>query len=584
MSLLLVVVLLLPLAGALLTMLLPREEEGVIRGVGLVTALVTFAVSLLIWKRFDTTAAGFQLVVDKSWIPGLGARLKMGVDGISLWLVLLTTFLTPIVLLSATRAINKKVKEFIVAFLILETGMLGAFLALDLFFFYVMWEVMLIPMYFIIGVWGGDRRVYASIKFVIYTMVGSLLMLVAIFYLYIAHNRAGGGYSFDLESMYYLQLTTPAQLLCFCAFALAFAIKVPLFPFHTWLPDAHVEAPTAGSVILAGVLLKFGIYGFLRFAMPLFPNASHQIGPWIFLLGVVGIVYGAMVAYAQDDVKKLIAYSSVSHLGFCVIGAFALNTQGIQGSIFAALSHGLTTSGLFLAIGVLYERRHTRKLAEFGGLWAKMPVFAAFFLIVTLGSAGLPGLSGFVGEFLALVGSYDAGRAIRGFSYIHYPQTHTAVAATGVILGAVYLLYMFQKVMFGPLSNPKNQGMRDLTAREIIVFIPIIVGVFVLGIYPKPVLNAMQPAVENMTGFYAKKLREPTGEAHFMEGAPIQRNKSATPVPWPAQPGSESGSAPNPNLNPTPTPTPAPGSELERPRSPIPAAPGSGIDRTVVVP
>ncbi len=562
MSLILAIVLLLPLAGALLVMLVPREEEGVIRGVGLVTALATFALSLLIWKQFKTAEAGFQLVVDKDWIPGLGARVKLGVDGISLWLVLLTTFLTPIVLLSATRAINKKVKEFVVSFLILETGMLGAFLALDLFLFYVMWEVMLIPMYFIIGVWGGDRRVYASIKFVIYTMVGSLLMLVAIFYLYVMHNRAGGGYSFDLETMYRLQLTTPAQLFCFLAFALAFAIKIPLFPFHTWLPDAHVEAPTAGSVILAGVLLKFGIYGFLRFAMPLFPNASHTVGPWIFLLGVIGIVYGAMVAYAQDDVKKLVAYSSVSHLGFCVIGAFALNTAGIQGSIYTALSHGLTTSGLFLAIGVLYERRHTRKLAEFGGLWAKMPVFAAFFLIVTLGSAGLPGLSGFVGEFLSLVGAYDAGRVVgahTGLPYIHYPQTHTAVAATGVILGAVYLLYMFQKVMFGPLANPKNQGMRDLTTREIVVFLPIVAGVFALGIYPKPFLAAMQPSVEALTQRYEQKLREPADEAHFMGGPPAPRAK-VEPAPTPA---------------PAPGPTPGPA-----PEPPAPAPP----DRTVVVP
>jgi NADH-quinone oxidoreductase subunit M len=528
----LLIVLLLPLVGAIALMAVPREEDGVAKGVGFAVSLLTFFVSLLIWKGFDKRADGFQLVFDKDWIPVLGARFKLGVDGISLWLVLLTTFLTPLVLLSSWGAIEKKVKEFTISFLVLETGMLGAFLALDLFVFYVMWEVMLIPMYFIIGVWGGERRVYASIKFVIYTMVGSLLMLVAIFYLYVTHGRLSGTYTFDLQAMYNLHLPLGVQLWCFSAFALAFAIKVPIFPLHTWLPDAHVEAPTAGSVILAGVLLKFGIYGFIRYAMPIFPDASHKLAPFIVGLGVAGIVYGAVVAFAQEDVKKLIAYSSVSHLGFCVLGLFAMNPQGIEGSIFAMISHGLTTGGLFLAIGVLYERRHTRRLDEFGGLWAQMPVFAAFFLIVTLGSAGLPGLSGFVGEFLSLLGAFDPG--IGGAALV-WPRLITAISATGVILGAVYLLYMFQKVMFGPLTNEKNRHLPDLRPREIAVFLPLLVGIFWLGLYPKPVLASMEPAVKKFASFYEYKLREADpSDPRLLTGAPPAPAPTPTPAPAPA--------------------------------------------------
>jgi NADH-quinone oxidoreductase subunit M len=394
-----------------------------------------------------------------------------------------------------------------------------------------MWEVMLVPMYFIIGVWGGERRIYASIKFVIYTMLGSLLMLVAIFYIYTKHGQITGTYTFDIEKLYNLQLTRSTQVWCFSAFALAFAIKVPLWPLHTWLPDAHVEAPTAGSVILAGVLLKFGIYGFIRYAMPLFPWASHQLAPYIVGAAVIGIVYGAVVAFAQEDVKKLVAYSSVSHLGFCVLGLFALNAQGIEGSIYAMISHGLTTGGLFLGIGVLYERRHTRRLDEFGGLWAQMPVFAAFFLIVTLGSAGLPGLSGFVGEFLSLVGAFD------GAPYLWGAQFVTAVSATGVILGAVYLLYMFQKVMFGPLSNEKNRHLPDLSAREIVVFVPLLVGIFALGIYPKPLLTKMEPSVMKFVGFYKAKLEEASQDRSAARVLGLYQ--STAPTAPPAAPGGE---------------------------------------------
>jgi NADH-quinone oxidoreductase subunit M len=530
MTWLLFIVLMLPMLGALAVMAIPREEAGVARGVGLGFSLVTFVVSLGILSGFDNAQSGFQLTFDKEWVPLLGARFKLGVDGISIWLVMLTTFLTPLVMLSSFKAIEKKVKEFTIAFLVLETGMLGAFFALDLFVFYVMWEIMLVPMYFIIGVWGGERRIYASIKFVIYTMLGSLLMLVAIFYIYTKHGQITGTYTFDIEKLYNLQLTRGTQIWCFSAFALAFAIKVPLWPLHTWLPDAHVEAPTAGSVILAGVLLKFGIYGFLRYAMPLFPWASHQLAPYIAGAAVIGIVYGAVVAFAQEDVKKLVAYSSVSHLGFCVLGIFALNTQGIEGSIYAMISHGLTTGGLFLGIGVLYERRHTRRLDEFGGLWAQMPVFAAFFLIVTLGSAGLPGLSGFVGEFLSLVGAFDAGQ------YLWKPQLVTAISATGVILGAIYLLYMFQKVMFGPLSNEKNRHLPDLNAREIAVFVPLLVGIFALGIYPRPVLVKMEPAVAKFTEFYKAKLAEASNERNVARVLGLYQSNAPTP---PAAPGAE---------------------------------------------
>jgi NADH-quinone oxidoreductase subunit M len=535
-DLLLPTVLFLPLAGALFLMLIPAREENMLRGAAFAVSLATFFVSLALVAGFDSDQAGFQFVTDKRWIEGIGARFKIGVDGISLWLVLLTTFLTPIVLLSAWRSIGKKVKEFVIAFLILETGMLGAFVAIDVFLFYIAWEVMLIPMYFIIGVWGGERRVYASIKFVLYTMVGSLLMLVAIFYLYVKYGEAAraaglpGDTTFDLETLWRLQLPQGDQMWCFLAFSLAFAIKVPVFPLHTWLPDAHVEAPTSGSVILAGVLLKFGVYGFLRFSIPLFPYATQTLGPYVFLLGMVGVVYGALMAYAQDDIKKLIAYSSVSHLGFCVMGAFALNAQGIEGAIYASLSHGFTTSGLFLAVGVLYDRRHTRRIADYGGLTAEMPLFSAMFLICTLGSAGLPALSGFVGEFMTLVGSYVGGRDFIG--YMATPQVFTVIATSGVILGAVYLLTMFQKVMLGPLKNPKNKGLPDLTAREKAVFLPIVVGIFVLGVMPMPFLRPMAKSVDALLQGYRTKLT--AGDELKILGAPVPR-----PTGVPANPPPE---------------------------------------------
>ncbi len=501
----------LPVLGAILVMLVPREEHGLHRGIGLVTALATFGVALFALALFDGEEAGFQLVFDLEWIAALGVHFKVGVDGISIWLVMLTAFLLPIVLLAAHRSVSHRVRDFVAIMLVLQTAMIGAFVALDLFLFYVFWEVMLVPMYLLIGVWGGKRRVYASIKFVIYTVVGSMLMLAAIFYVYVQHGLTTGEYTTDLVQLRELVLPYGAQVWCFAVFALAFAIKVPLFPLHTWLPDAHVEAPTAGSVILAGVLLKLGIYGLLRFAMPLFPLGAAEAAPFIAILAVAGIIYGALVAFVQEDIKKLVAYSSVSHLGFCSLGLFTLTVQGVSGSIFAMLSHGLTTSGLFLAIGVLYERRHTRRLSEFGGLWKQMPIFAALFLIVTLGSAGVPGLSGFVGEFLTVFGTFIAGETFpAGWdSYLPAPKLLAAFAATGVILGAVYLLYMFQKTMFGPLDNERNKSLPDVSRREITVFAPLIAMIFVMGIAPRPFLQTAEPSVDRFLTMYESKLTQP---------------------------------------------------------------------------
>ncbi len=517
----------LPVLGAIFVLCTPKAEHGLHRGIGIFFSAMSLVTSLLILRYFDPKAAQFQLVFDAEWIPALGSRFKVGVDGISIWLVLLTTFLTPLTMLAATNAVDKHVREFIASLLILEAGMLGAFIALDIFVFYVFWEVMLIPMYLLIGIWGGPRKLYASIKFVVYTMVGSLLMLVAIFYTYVQYAQVTGVYTTDLALLTQLVLPHDAQLWCFIAFALAFAIKIPLFPLHTWLPDAHVEAPTAGSVILAGVLLKFGIYGFLRYAMPLYPHGAAVMAPVIAVLAVVGIVYGALVAFAQDDVKKLVAYSSVSHLGFCALGIFSLTAMGIEGSIFAMLSHGLTTSGLFLGIGVLYERRHTRRLSEYGGVWTRMPVFAGLFLIITLGSAGLPGTSGFIGEFLTLFGTFMAGDTFpKGWpSYLPMPRLLAAVAATGVILGAIYLLYMFQKVFFGPLDKKKNGHLKDLSGRELTVFIPLVIGIFVMGVFPRPFLKYMEPSVQSLVDSYKSKLEEPDGPAR-LRGTPL-RNQQA---------------------------------------------------------
>jgi len=440
-------------------------------------ALITFAASIPLFTAFQVAQRGMQFVERVPWVPSLGIQYSLGVDGVSVLLILMTTFLSAIAVLSTFSAVTERVKTFMALLLVLETGMLGVFAALDLVLFYIFWEVVLIPMYLLIGVWGGQRRIYAAVKFILYTVVGSLLMLVGILYLYFAHQAAFGEFTFDLLRLYDTPLTHGAQLWLFGAFALAFAIKVPMWPFHTWLPDAHVEAPTAGSVILAGVLLKMGTYGFLRFAMPLFPDGAIAFAPWIIALSVIGIIYGALVAMVQTDVKKLVAYSSVSHLGFVMLGLFALNPQGIQGSVLQMVNHGLSTGALFLAVGILYERRHTREISEFGGVTKAMPVFSALFLIICLSSLGLPGLNGFIGEFLILLGAFRAHPWVAGLS------------ATGVILGAVYLLWMFQRVMFGPVTKEENRALPDLTRRELWVLAPIIVFIVWIGVYPNTFLR-----------------------------------------------------------------------------------------------
>jgi NADH-quinone oxidoreductase subunit M len=544
---------LLPLFGAALVMLVPRDEEAIHRGLGLLTTVVTFLASLLILRDFDASRAGFQIEVDKVWIAPLGIHFHLGVDGISLWLVLLTTFLMPVTLLSpqAIGIRNIRVREFIVAMLILESGMLGAFLALDLFVFYVFWELMLIPMYFIIGIWGGERRLYASIKFVIYTLVGSLLMLVAILYLYSQWHAASGNYSFDYAQLSHLTLPYGPQLLCFSAFALAFAIKVPIFPLHTWLPDAHVEAPTGGSVILAGVLLKFGTYGFLRFALPMFPLAAEAAAPLIAILAVIGIVYGALMAYVQDDAKKLVAYSSVSHLGFVVLGIFTLNPIGVQGAIYQMLAHGISTGGLFLGVGLLYDRRHTRRLSDFGGLWKQIPVFAACFLVIVLASVGLPGLCGFIGEFLVLLGTFTAHKswAPMGLSgYFPAPKLMGAIAATAVIFAAMYLLTMYQKLMFGPLDKPENRAVRDIHGAETWVFGLVIAAALVMGVWPQPILDRSEKSVQAFIANYRDRLqdarRAPDAPPHVYPALPVPSTPSPSPAGAPGFPGAPTPTAP----------------------------------------
>jgi NADH-quinone oxidoreductase subunit M len=475
-----------PLLGATLVALLPREPVLGVRRTALVFALVPLLCSLLVLRAFQPGTGDFQLVERAAWIAPLGVSYHLGVDGVSLFLVLLTTVLTPIVVLAGFGDVRRHVKEYYVLFLVLETGMLGALLALDLFLFYVFWEVMLVPMYLLIGIWGGERRIYATIKFVLFTMAGSLLMLVAIVYLGWMVKRATGSWGFGYDAVLALAVSPREQLVLFAAFALAFAIKVPIFPLHTWLPDAHTEAPTGGSVILAGVLLKMGTYGFLRFAFPFFPDAVVATAPLFVALAVVGIVYGALVAVRQADMKKLVAYSSVSHLGFVVLGLFAFDTTAGSGAVYQMLNHGVSTGGLFLLVGMLYERRHTRALAEFGGLWAAVPRYAAALLVVLLASAGLPGLNGFVGEFLILAGTFE-----------RWPRA-AAVATSGIVLGALYLLVMYQRVAFGPLDREENRTLADLDRRELAVIVPVIALCFAMGLHPMPLLSRIRPSVDRM--------------------------------------------------------------------------------------
>jgi NADH-quinone oxidoreductase subunit M len=480
---LLTVLIFFPLAGALLLIFLPRNDRA-LRNVTFAVTLAEFLLSLPLVLSFNGATAAMQFVQRVPWLPAYGIEYHVGVDGISLWLVMLTTFLMPIAILSTYAAVEKHVKEFMIFMLVLEVGMVGVFLAVDLFLFYIFWELVLIPMYFLIGVWGSERRIYSAIKFFLFTFAGSVLMLVAIIALYFHHYEVTGVYSTDLLRMYAIDIPVKLQFWMFAAFALAFAFKVPMFPFHTWLPDAHVDAPTSGSVILAAILLKMGTYGFLRFAMPLFPVAAFDLMPVISVLAVVGIIYGALVSMVQKDMKKLVAYSSVSHLGFVMLGLFAFNLQGIEGGILQMINHGVSTGALFLIVGILYERRHTRLIEEFGGLSKVLPMYATIFLIVTLSSIGLPGTNGFVGEFLILLGAFKTTKVL------------TVFAATGVILAAVYMLWMFQRVMFGKVTNEKNLHLRDLNGREVAYLLPLLVMVFWIGVYPQTFLRKMDASVQ----------------------------------------------------------------------------------------
>ena len=476
-----------PALGAILLLFVRGDEEQsapIARAVALVVSVLVFAETLLLWSRFNAASADFQFVERHAWIPAFGIDYFVGVDGISLLLLVLTGFLTPLALLSSWESVHRRTRTFCIFVLLLESAMMGVFVSLDLFLFYVFWDAMLVPMYFLIGIWGYERRVYAAVKFILYTMAGSVLMLLAILSLAYVHYSTRGSYSFDLLELYDLPLNLHQQFWMFLAFVVAFAIKVPLFPFHTWLPDAHVEAPTAGSVILAGVLLKMGTYGLVRFAFPLFPNAAAYFAPWLAVLAIVGIVYGALVAMVQPDMKKLVAYSSVSHLGFVVLGIAALNMQGVQGAVYQMLNHGVSTGGLFIIVGMLSDRRHTRLISEYGGLKKVMPHLVAAFLLVTLSSIGLPGMNGFVGEFLILLGAYRASPAM------------AAVAATGVILSATYMLWMFQRVNYGTVTNEKNERLPDLQPREWAAIVPIIATAVLMGVLPNLFLRPIEPSVQ----------------------------------------------------------------------------------------
>ncbi len=512
-----------PAIGALLLGAVPNGAEALMRRLSLAVSLVPLAICVWIWSVFDTSRGDFQLVERVGWLPQFGASYMVGIDGISLLLIALTVVLTPIVLIAAAGSVHHRFKGYLVAMLMLESTMLGSLVAIDLLLFYVFWELMLVPMFLIIGIWGGERRVYASIKFLLFTMVGSLPMLAAIIYLAMQHGVGAGqvgNLSFALGDLYGTHLSPVAAQACFLAFFLAFAVKVPMFPLHTWLPDAHVEAPTGGSVILAGVLLKMGTYGFLRFALPLFPEAMVAASYWIGALAVIGIVYGALVAMVQPDMKKLVAYSSVSHLGFVMLGIVSLNTAGVEGAVYQMLNHGVSTGALFLLVGVVYERRHTRLIAEYGGLWKQLPVYAVCFLVVMLSSIGLPGLNGFVGEFLILLGAFRFNHALG------------AVAASGVVLGAAYMLWMYQRVMFGPVTNEKNLKLTDMTRRELATVLPLIALAFVMGVYPRPFFDVMRASVATTLAHASKATaardlaagNQPT--AHAAAGASIRVRES----------------------------------------------------------
>lgn len=486
-----------PAIAMIALLFFPKNAKRAMYGFSLVVTSLGFIISLFLLKG-DFSQGQFQFIERYTWIQSFGIHFQVGVDGLSLFLVIMTKFLVPIAILSSFTAIKDRTREYLISFLLLDAAMTGTFVSLDMFLFFIFWELMLIPMYLIIGVWGSENRIYAAVKFFIFTMVGSALMFVAILFLVAQYKKLTGIYSFDYFELRRLVLMPMVQLWLFLAFALSFAIKIPLWPLHTWLPDAHVEAPTAGSVILAAVLLKMGTYGFLRFAMPLFPNASFNVGPTIALLGIVGILFGSLVAWMQKDLKKLVAYSSVAHLGFVVLGMFTLTNRGMSGSIYQMLSHGISTGALFLLVGVIYERRHTKLIEEFGGIAKVMPAYCAVFMIITLSSVALPGTNGFVGEFLILWGTFTSKVLI-------HPRWLTAIAATGVILAVVYMLSAVMRVFFGNLKNPKNKTLKDLNAREWVCLLPLVVVVILMGVFPNPFLKRIEPAVELIRMDYLDK-------------------------------------------------------------------------------
>jgi NADH-quinone oxidoreductase subunit M len=480
----------LPVLGALVLLLVPKDQRRVFEIGSLLIMIASLLLSLPFWFGYDRASDAVQWAMSVPWIPALGARFAVGMDGISLLLWLLTTFIGPIAVACSFKSIEERHKEYYIWLLVLQTAMLGVFITQDMFLFYLFWEVMLVPMYFLIGIWGGPQKLYAAIKLFLYTLAGSVLMLVAILAIYFLQHQTLGSYDFSLASFQAMapiiaQQSKNYQHLMALAFFIGFAIKVPMFPFHTWLPDAHVQAPTAGSVILAAILLKMGTYGFVRFLLPILPGATKDLMPWFLALALIGIIYGALVAMIQKDMKKLVAYSSVSHLGLCMLGLFALNPYGIKGGLFQMLNHGISTSGLFLAVGIVYERRHTRMIADFGGLSKTMPVYATIFMIMTMSSIGLPLLNGFIGEGVILMGAFQA-----------FPWA-AVVATLGIILGAAYMLWMFQRVMFGPISAV-NEKMEDLNLREILYFAPLVIAAFWIGLNPTPIMAVMDAPVRKL--------------------------------------------------------------------------------------
>jgi NADH-quinone oxidoreductase subunit M len=522
---LLTVLTFLPAAGALALVLVPRDEKGQHRALALVVSLLAFLVSIPLWLGFDASpgAPEFQFEQFVPWVESVGIGYHVGLDGVALLLVMLTTVLTPIVILSAWRAVEERVKEFMIALLVLETAMIGTFAALDLVLFYVFWELILIPMYLLIGIWGSQNRLYATVKFFIYTFAASVLMLLAILYVYF---HAGGTFDY-VEVRRALQVSPGAARWLFLAFALAFAVKVPMFPLHTWLPDAHTEAPTAGSVILAGVLLKMGTFGFFRYAMPLFPEAALQFRTFVAVLAVIGIIYGALMSLVQTDMKRLVAYSSVSHLGFVMLGLMALSAEGLTGGVYQMLNHGVSTGALFLLVGMLYERRHTRLISEYGGIAKQVPWLTTAFIIVTLSSVGLPGTNGFVGEFLILSGTW--------LSRLGSSAVFATLGALGVILGAVYMLLLVEKVFFGALKNEHNRHLPDLTVREVFVHVPKIALILVLGLVPQPFLAPAKPAVDRLVQrFQAAEVRLGKGPQVGTDGTAFGARRAAAALPAPA--------------------------------------------------